>query len=164
MRAACLALACLSLSIAVGPAAARPGRDCAPREVRAALTSFIAAYNAGDYDALDDLVAAEPDFRWYSSPVPGERLLPRASRRGTLVRYFEARHAARDRLALTSFGFNGNGTYGGSRYGNFEMGLRRRAAGFRRGAWFRADGKGAATCKGDSVRFVVLTLGGPAPL
>ena len=150
--------ALIALTGRPGDATARPA--CASAETRAALASFVDAHNRGDSERLDSLFAEEPGFEWYSTSAPGERLGQEAKRRRTLIRYFERRHAAGDRFVLRSFGFNGNAAGHGGGYGNFEMRLRRRVPGFRRGDWFRSWGKGAAICGGgDSVRFIVISLG-----
>jgi hypothetical protein len=138
-----------------GDAGAAPSAGCAPKQVRAALVSFTRAYNAGDDAKLDALFADEPRFQWYSTDAPGERLNPEAKRRKTLIPYFEARHRRHDRFKLRSFQFNGNS----SRWGNFQIWMRRRADGFNGGDSFRAFGKGAAICDGADVRFIVLTFG-----
>jgi hypothetical protein len=151
--------ALLALAGGPGDATARPA--CAPTETRAALASFVAAHNRGDSERLDSLFAEEPEFEWYSTSAPGERLGQGARRRGSLIPYFERRHAAGDRFDLRSFGFNGNAAGHGGAYGNFEMRLRRRVPGFRDGDWLRSWGKGAAICggAGDSVRLIVISLG-----
>jgi len=152
MAAACVAVAVASC----GAGADQAETGCTPGEVRAALVSFTRAYGAGDYEELDALFADEPRFEWYSTDAPGVRLFTSGAkdRRG-LIPYFEARHRKHDRFALRSFQFNGNS----GRWGNFQLSMRRRADGFRGGNWFRVFGKGAASCDGDDVRFIVLTFG-----
>ena len=150
----------LLLAIVVAAnASATPQADCSSREVKSAVRSFVTAFNQGDHERLDALFADKPEFQWYSSPRPGPRLGREARRRDTLIDYFRARHAAKDRLSLVSFGFNGNG----GRYADFEMTVRRLSPGFRHGSWFLAIGKGAATCGGGSVEFVVMSHGRPLP-
>ena len=90
------------------------------------MRDFIAAFNRGDSKALAARWATEPDFQWYSTPAPGERLRARASDRASLIPYFRARHARGERLQLTAFRVNGN-TTGAKPYGNFEYRLVRSA-------------------------------------
>ena len=156
MRVACLAaLAVLGLS--VGTSEASPPSHCTGGGLRRALASFVSAYDRGDTQMLDSLFAEEPDFEWYSTNGPGERLGRQARQRGSLIPYFEARHARHDRLAWRSFGFNGNSP----RYGNFEFAMWRATAGFNHGGRFPVRGKGAAICGRDSTRFIVLSFGVP---
>ena len=129
--------------------------NCRPDDVHAALGRFATAYSEGDYETLDALFAPEPEFEWYSTDAPGERLEARARLRSSLIPYFEARHRRHDQFGLRSFQFNGNSR----RWGNFQMTMRRRVAGYRHGDWFRVFGKGAAICDGADVRFIVLTFG-----
>jgi hypothetical protein len=142
------------LAALAAPAAAA-AEDCRPHDVRAALSSFSRAYSRGDFAALDSLFAPKPDFRWYSTDAPGTRLMQAARKRSSLVPYFEARHRRHDRFRLRSFEFNGNSPG----WGNFQMSMRRRTDGYRRGRWFQVNGKGAAICDGTDVRFIVLTFG-----
>jgi hypothetical protein len=141
--------------------AAGIGSVCTAAAPRSAVSAFVAAFNAGDAYRLDGLFARRPRFQWYSSPTPGRRLRAAAANRGTLVEYFRARHARRDRLRLASFRFTGNS----NGYGHFALVLRRSAADYRHGAWFGLVGKGAAICTGplsaQRARLAVLSLGGP---
>jgi len=154
MRVASVAVLIL-LGVSAGPSDASAPSHCTSGGVRRALASFVSAYNRGDYARLDSLFAAEPDFEWYSTNGPGERLRGKARRRGTLIPYFEARHARHDRLAWRSFQFNGNAP----RWGNFQFAMRRATEGFNRGDRFPVWGKGAAICDRESTRFIVLTFG-----
>jgi hypothetical protein len=156
MRVACLAVLIL-LGLSAGTGEASAPSHCTGPGGRGALASFVSAYNRGDFERLDSLIAEEPDFEWYSTNGPGERLRGKAKRRGTLIPYFEARHARHDRLAWRSFQFNGNSP----RYGNFQLTMWRATSGFNRGDRFPVWGKGAAICDEDSTRFIVLTFGVP---
>jgi hypothetical protein len=131
--------------------------NCTAMQTRSALVSFIAAFNAGDSARLDALFAGPSWFRWYSSSAPGARFDPQARTRGTLIAYFRARHAQRDRFRLVSFRFNGN-TLG---YANLVWKMRRSAGDFGDGAWFTVEAKGAARCWGASTRFITMSVGGP---
>jgi len=149
--------------VVVAPAPSAAGAACTPQDARAALTSFVAAFNGGSYGRLDALVAQPPLFAWYSSNPPGLRRTSAATNRQGLIPYFRSRHAQRDRLRLASFTFTGNA---GGR-GNFTFTLRRSAADYRRGTWFGLTGKGATVCSDPSpyveqtTQIVVLSLGGP---
>jgi hypothetical protein len=130
---------------------------CTAARTRAALVEFVRAFNAGDYRRLNALFDGPSWFRWYSSTAPGTRLDANARRRSTLIGYFRARHEEADRFRLVSFQFNGNS----NGYGNFEWKMRRSAADFRGGAWFRTDAKGATLCRSASVHFIVMSIGAP---
>lgn len=83
--------------------------ECGGDEVRLLVERFVGAFNSGDFMALDGLFAEESDFKWYSTGAPGERLLPLAAERASLVPYFQQRHQLGERLTMSSFRFNGNG-------------------------------------------------------
>jgi hypothetical protein len=143
-----------------GAAAPTPPTDtapCARAQTRAAFDSFLAAFDGGDQAKLDSLFAAEPDFQWFSSGVPGPRVRHDAFDRHTLLAYFRARHRHGDRLWLLDFHFAGRSP----RWSGFSFDLRRRSRDFRGGRWFRTTGKGAAVCDGGRARFIVLSIGGP---
>jgi hypothetical protein len=112
---------------------------CTAPEVETLVRRFIDAFNMGDLHALDGVFAREPQFEWYSTDAPGERLHAAASDRSSLLPYFAGRHALNERLTLRSFKFNGNG----SGYGNFEYGLTRSAGDLRPTGY---HGKGASFC------------------
>jgi hypothetical protein len=140
--------------------AARPDSNCTAATTRDAVIAFVAAFNRGDYAALDAQFAQPPDFQWYSSPRPGLRLRGQSHRRDTLVAYFRWRHRVGDRLGLLDFQFNGDS----GRYGNFGLKLRRAVPGFRHGERFRLEAKGALICARDSTKFIVMTFGQAQPL
>jgi hypothetical protein len=112
---------------------------CTAAEVETLVRRFIDAVNAGDLRALDAVFAREPQFEWYSTDAPGERLHAAAYDRSSLLPYFDARHALGERLKLRSFRFNGNS----SGYGNFEYGLTRSAEDLPPTPYY---GKGASFC------------------
>lgn len=112
---------------------------CTAPEVETLVRRFIDAFNMGDLRALDAVFAREPQFEWYSTDAPGERLHAASSDRSSLLPYFGGRHALNERLTLRSFKFNGNG----SGYGNFEYGLTRSAEDLRPTGY---HGKGASFC------------------
>ena len=100
------------------------------------------AFNRGDRRTLASVWSAEPDFQWYSTQAPGERLQGAAQHRPSLVPYFLARQANGERLELTFFRANGN-SQGPRPYGNFEYRLNRRAADLLPTEY---QGKGALHC------------------
>lgn len=118
---------------------------CTGGEVEELTTRFIDALNAGNLEELDDIFAQEPDFEWYATAAPGERLLPLASDRASLIPYFQQRHDIGERLTRDSFRFNGN-TPASRPYGNFEYTLTRSANDLPPTAF---TGKGAALCYRD---------------
>jgi hypothetical protein len=115
---------------------------CAEDEVRALVDRFVGAFNAGELETLDAIFAQEPDFEWYSTGAPGERLLPQAGDRESLVPYFRQRHELGERLLLRTFRFNGN-TLQTRPYGNFVYTLTRSAGDLPPTEYV---GKGAARC------------------
>jgi hypothetical protein len=129
------------------------GQSCDAVATRTTWTAFLAAFNRGDYQRLDALFAHEPDFGWYSSNAPGLRRTTAAMNRETLISYFRTRHARHDRMQLLSFLDRGEG--------NFTYHLRRSAADYRAGSWFRLIGKGAVRCSPLGSRLIVVSLGGP---
>jgi hypothetical protein len=150
-----------SLAVGTSKGGAAVSSDCAPQAARAAFASFVGAFNRGSSQELDSLFAKPPLFQWYSSNVPGLRTTTAAMNRGSLIAYFRARYLRRDRLRLVSFTFTGN-SHGSA---NFVFRMKRSAADYRQGAWFRLIGKGAAVCSGPSseqpVQFIVVSVGGP---
>jgi hypothetical protein len=154
-----VALVAVTAGSLPAPGATPAAADCGARDARGAFTAFVGAFNRGDVAGLDALFASWPAFRWYSSNEPGRRTGNAAFTRSTLMAYFRERHAARDRLRLVTFRFNGSS----ASHGNFQFALRRSAVDYRRGTWFRLVGKGAISCRAQPGRFIVLSLGGPAP-
>lgn len=122
---------------------------CTGEQVHSLVRTFVSAFDAGDLAELDRLVAAEPDFQWYSTDAPGERFQGDAYERSTLIPYFRTRHEAGERLILRWFQFNGYD----QGYGHFEYRLTRSAASL---ASTRYLGKGAAIC--GPVRNVIAVL------
>lgn len=118
---------------------------CTGDEVETLVLRFLEAFNRGDLSGLDDVFAQEPEFEWYSTGAPGERLTPVANDRPSLLPYFAGRHAVAERLALSSFRFNGNSA-SRAPYGNFEYDLTRSAEDLEPTAY---RGKGAAFCYRD---------------
>lgn len=116
---------------------------CTADEAETLVRRFVEAFNAGDLRALDVLFAPEPEFEWYSTTAPGERVASAAKDRPSLVPYFAARRALDEQLTLRSFRFNGNSGTSVGAYGNFEYRLTRSAADLEPTPY---QGKGAAFC------------------
>jgi hypothetical protein len=135
-------LTALVVPVTAPPPPAEQPVACTGPEVEQLTNRFIGAFNAGDLEALDNIFAHEPDFEWYSTLAPGERLTPLANDRASLIPYFRDRHALGEQLVLRSFTFNGNDP--GSRpYGNFVYRLTRSADDL---APTPYHGKGASLC------------------
>lgn len=122
------------------PPPAEPPKPCTAEEVETLVQRLVHAFNGGDLKELDAIFAKEPDFEWYSTDGPGERVRTSAYDRSSLVRYFASRHARSERFVLRSFRFNGNST---TPYGNFVYGLTRSARDLDPTPY---RGKGAAFC------------------
>jgi hypothetical protein len=87
--------------------------------------------------------AAKDLFVWFSvTTAPGARTAQDSARRDTLLPYFATRHAANERLTMTSVKINGVSAGG---YQNFEFKLTR-AADDLPGGPIAYVGKGASTC------------------
>ena len=153
MRAALSTLAAIVLLLGLAGSAAGGGRQvivvqvklCTPAEAKSSVTRFVKAFNEGNGRGLDRAFASEPDFRWYSTDAPGQRILPAAAHRARLLRYFAARHARMERLTIRSIRVNANTISSGSlkSYGNFEVKLVRAASDL---APTNYQGKGALHC------------------
>lgn len=119
------------------PGLAQP---CSDQAVHELVQRFVATFNAGSRDALDQIWAkVGSGFDWYSTDAPGQRIGPPAHDRSTLGAYFATRHAEHETLRLTQFQYNG---IGGS-YANFQYHLLRTANGL---PPTRYVGKGAVYC------------------
>lgn len=130
---------------------------CERAETKAALRSFVVAFNGSDSAKLDALFAQEPDFQWYSTPNPGRRLGAAAKQRDTLVPYLRRRHANGDRFRLASFQWNGKSAH----WSNFGFRMLRNEPDEE--GWFPTEGKGATICDEGKARFIVLTFGSRIP-
>jgi hypothetical protein len=146
-----IGLACL---LPAQISAAADASHCTAGATRAAVLSFIQAFNQGNYESLDAQFAHPPAFLWYSSLQPGKRYVG-PSNRNHLVDYFRSRHQAGDRFSLISFRFNGDS----GKYGNFGLRLRRSSDNFRNGDWFQINAKGSLICAEGSTQFIVMTFG-----
>lgn len=145
-----------AIAAALALTAAAPGRDhqvdivrvklCTPAEVKSTVRAFIVAFNGGDAARLQRVFARKPFFRWYSTDAPGERLLPSAANRASLLPYFARRHTLGERLTLRSIRVNGNSIASGigwKTYGIFQYTLTRVAQDLPPTAY---AGKGALHC------------------
>jgi hypothetical protein len=130
-----------------------PSREeCTAGRVRRLVRAFAGAFNRGKARALDLSFAAEPEFRWYSTQAPGERIGGNAAERDTLLQYFANRYRRGERLELRSVRFNGNG----EGYGHFDFRLVRRADDLEP---TRLMGKGAAICFHEEDVIAVWSMG-----
>jgi hypothetical protein len=160
---ACIALLAIATTSLASAAAGEPdstpaaARECGRDAVKAAILSFVSAFNRGEHERLDGLFAPAPAFQWYSQNGPGQRIGRRAKDRDSLIPYFRARHAAGDRLGFVSFQARADGNGGW----DFGLVLRRSVRAFRGGAWHLLDAKGAIECAPGGAAFVVMSLGGP---
>jgi hypothetical protein len=127
-------------TVAGVPPPAEPPKPCTADEVETLVLRFLDAFNSGNLRTLDSVFAKEPDFEWYSTDAPGERLGVPAYDRSSLLSYFEGRHALGEQLVLRLFRFNGNSPMP---YGNFEYGLTRSAQDLEPTSYY---GKGASFC------------------
>jgi hypothetical protein len=127
---ATIALLVVGLAACAAAAAAPTQRPtptlCSTIEVERAITRFVDAFNRGDRRTLASVWSGEPDFRWYSTLAPGERIGGIAQHRPSLIPYFLERRAKGERLELTAFQVNGN-TEAERPYGNFTYRLVRSA-------------------------------------
>jgi hypothetical protein len=130
--------------------------SCTSDQVNRLVSDFFEAFNAGKLTELDRLFANEPEFQWYSTDAPGERLQGEATDRSTLVAYFNARHKSGERLTLRRFQYNGYD----QGYGHFEYQLTRSADSL---AGTRYEGKGAALCKPTGNVIAVWSMGREQP-
>ena len=137
------ALAILAALLSVGSALpATPIAGCSPAATRALVDRFIGAFNRGDPRTLKRFWGSRDWFKWYSvSNDPGKRIEGESMRRDTLLSYFAARHARRERWALRTLKI---GVYSsGNR--NFTYSLWRRADDLPGGP-AADEGKGASSC------------------
>jgi hypothetical protein len=145
-----IGLACTH-SIPNADSAAGP-TPCTSDLVKRLVSDFFDAFNAGNVTELNRLFADEPEFQWYSTDAPGERLQGESTDRSTLVDYFKARHKSGEHLTLRRFQFNGYS----QGYGHFEYQLTRSANSL---APTRYEGKGAALCKATGNVIAVWSMG-----
>jgi hypothetical protein len=135
-------LIALIAGIAFAPATPVKNKGCTPVQTRALIIRFVKAFNRGDAPTLNRVWDSKDWFKWYSvSNQPGLRIKADAYRRDTLLPYFAARHAAHERLVLTSVQIN---AYGHG-YRNFQYKLTRSANDLP-GSPVAYEGKGASSC------------------
>jgi MarR family len=119
------------------PTASSP---CADTAMKALVSTFVTAFNAGDNALLESLWASTAQgFRWYNVGPP--RAPSHPGSRHDLVDYFSSRHLEHERLRLTSITYNGTNGQG---YGNFQFTLTRTADDI---GSLTFTGKGAAFCR-----------------
>jgi hypothetical protein len=139
-----LLVAAIALAAAGTASPSTQSNGCRPAQTTALVNRFLTAFNRGDRAVLNNqLWGGKLYFNWYAVTTdPGSRIDVQARRRDTLMSYFAARHAAGERLVLTSLKLNGV-TAGG--YRNFEFHLLRSADDQQDGGVSYA-GKGASSC------------------
>jgi hypothetical protein len=130
-------------STAPSQPATPPPVGCTPTRTRSLIARFVTAFNRGDQPTLVVTWAAEDEFVWYSvTTEPGARRAQESAHRDTLLPYFATRHAADERLTITSLKINGTSAGG---YQNFEFRLTRDADDLPGGP-VAYVGKGASSC------------------
>jgi hypothetical protein len=143
MRVALILTLAAALLMAGAASPADPGKRCTPIQTTALINRFVTAFNAGDRHALNNNIwGGKLYFKWYTVLAdPGFRSQPEAGRRDNLMDYFADRHAAGERLTLTSVKINGRNI--GNR--GFEFRLERSANDLLDGP-VAYSGKGASSC------------------
>jgi hypothetical protein len=128
---------------------------CSRAGVKALLRSLVTALNAGDLASVDEIVAKEPAFMWYSvQGAPGRRIGAAARNRGTLLRYLRERRRQKEQLSIRGLVFPGYSE--GQRLVNFNFVATRRALDY---GPKTIVGKGAVNCR-PRPRVAVWSLGG----
>jgi hypothetical protein len=161
VRAAGLVVVCFAAAL-VAPASgttARTGTACDAASSRVALATYLRAFNQGDYASLDILFAQAPHFVWYTSAPPHGRTGQGTRDRRTLIRYFRARHAKREKLTLLTFNYASAQERDGAIVSNFNGRLTRRATDVparRRGF------KASLRCTETEMQFIVVSIGTPS--
>jgi len=74
---------------------------CTADATKALVRAFVRGYGRGQVKAIGRMWAPAPRFQWFSTGPPGRRLGERAKDRSTLVKYFQTRVRARERIRLT---------------------------------------------------------------
>lgn len=144
----------LSTAGVASPSTSSP-RGCSPSRTSTLVSHFVDAFNRGDRSALNNTIwSGRLYFNWYAvTASPGLRVDAESRRRDTLMSYFATRHAADERLVLTTFKLNGV-TAGA--YRNFEFRLLRSANDLP-GGQVAYLGKGASSCA--TGRLITWTMG-----
>ena len=109
-----LGLASLAAASVIGATPSAPaGETCDGRGTRALVVNFVNAFNRGDTKRLDSLFARGQWWKWFSvGTAPGKRIQGAAYNRGTLLKYFVARHRRHERLQLRMFRSAARGSLG----------------------------------------------------
>lgn len=143
-----------ALALPDGSTATRAG-SCNASDARYAFAAFISSFNAGKYNALRSMFAAEPDFMWHAVAPPHGRVGARSLNRATLDAYFRTRHAKREVLKLTRFHFASTEERDGTLLAHFNGMLTRKANDLRLA---RRGFKATLLC-GDRHQFIVVSVG-----
>ncbi|MEP7054240.1 MAG: nuclear transport factor 2 family protein [Actinomycetota bacterium] len=131
---------------------AQPSAErCTSDSVRALVTKFLAAFNAGDERTLDAVWApAGAGWEWYSTDGAEPRFEAVARDRSGLIAFFARRYAKHESLRLTSFKFNGS-----AGRGDFEYTLLRQADDLKSTVYL---GKGSAECTSPPLALAVWSM------
>lgn len=103
------------------------------------VRGVVDAFNAGDTQMLNRLVAPASMFAWFSAPGPQARLGRAAYRRLTLPEYVQRRHQRHERFVILTFGTSDQAD------GNFGLVVVRQASDYPGRA---VDAKGKIDCAG----------------
>jgi hypothetical protein len=138
-----------------------PGAEgpCTAAQTRSLVYAFALAWSRGDVDAVDRLVAPEPQFKWVSAGRPGSRFSPAATYRPSLRAYILRRHGQHDRLVMRSFRFNGSDLRGSDGFGHFQFTVMRHSDDWLDGLAHKRQGKGAIVCTLPTPAIAVWSLG-----
>jgi hypothetical protein len=74
---------------------------CTADATQSLISAFIRGYGRGQVSAIGRMWAPAPRFQWFSTGPPGTRRGACAKDRSTLVKYFQTRVHARERIRLT---------------------------------------------------------------
>jgi len=101
---AAVAGGCLAVAPMHAPAATTPPPGCTAAATRALVHRFVGDFNTGRLEAIDELWAPAPRFRWYSSGGSGKRLGAAAYNRATLIPYLRSRLREHEKLLIVKLG------------------------------------------------------------
>lgn len=161
MRATALAaLLVVGVAMYLFPSSSPGGEGpCTAAQTRSLVYAFARAWSRGDVDAVDQLVAPEPQFKWVSAGRPGSRFSPAATYRPSLRAYILRRHGKHDRLVMRSFKFNGSDLRGSDGFGHFVFAAIRLSDDWPDGLAHKRPGKGAIVCTLSTPAIAVWSLG-----
>jgi hypothetical protein len=115
---------CLVAITACQATASRPSGTGCEATTRDVFSRFIRALETGAIAEAVDLVAAEPQFQWYSigpEDTPGARLRDDSQDRTTLTDYLNRRARQKEHFHIVEITYNGTSTALPAIGGNFSM-------------------------------------------